>query len=113
MAHDNTCIFCKIIAGEIPSTKIMETERTYAFADLNPQAAVHALVVPKDHYACVSEVAKEDPSLLAEIVSTAQAIADEHYNGHFRLIFNTGENAGQSVFHCHAHVLTGQKLEGE
>lgn len=113
MALDSNCIFCKIIQGEIPSTKIMETERTYAFADLNTQAEVHALVVPKNHFARVSEVAQADPSLLAEIVSTAQSIANEKYNGQFRLIFNSGEDAGQTVFHCHAHVLTGQKLEGE
>lgn len=107
------CIFCKIINGDIPSTKIAETERTYAFADLAPQAKVHALVVPKEHYANVAEVAAADPSLLAEMVSVAQNIANDTYNGQYRLVFNSGEDAGQTVFHAHAHVLTGQKLEGE
>ncbi|WP_018143745.1 histidine triad nucleotide-binding protein [Alloscardovia criceti] len=113
MAQHADCIFCKIINGDIPSTKIYETDRVYAFEDLHPQAKVHALVVPKDHYANVAEVAKNDPSLLEDIVLAAQSIADERYNGQFRLVFNTGEDAGQTVFHCHAHVLTGQKLEGE
>ncbi|TCD55083.1 histidine triad nucleotide-binding protein [Alloscardovia theropitheci] len=113
MARHDNCIFCKIIAGEIPSTKIFENDDIYAFADLNPQAKVHALVVPKDHFDDVSQVAHERPELLAQIVEVAKTIATEKYNGQFRLVFNTGEDAGQTVFHCHAHVLTGEKLEGE
>ncbi len=113
MSLDNDCIFCKIINGDIPSTKIYETDNVYAFADLNPQARVHVLVVPKDHVANVVELTHQRPELLAEIVDAAQHIAHDSYNGQFRLVFNTGEDAGQTVFHCHAHVLTGEKLEGE
>lgn len=113
MSQDNDCLFCAIVEGKIPSTRMYETEHTYAFADINPRAAVHALVVPKEHYANVSEVAAADPNLLAEMVGVAQKIADDHYNGQYRLEFNTGPDAEQSVFHVHGHVLTGQVLEGE
>lgn len=104
------CIFCKIIRGDIPSTKVYEDDLTYAFNDAHPKARVHVLVVPKKHYADVNELAQADPSLLAHMVSVAQGIADKVYHGNFRLIFNTGEDAGQSVFHVHAHVLTGEKM---
>ncbi|WEV52339.1 histidine triad nucleotide-binding protein [Bifidobacterium sp. ESL0798] len=109
MADD--CLFCKIIAGEIPSTKVYEDDTTYAFNDLNPKAKVHVLVVPKKHYANVAELAKADPAELAHIVEVAQSIADKEFHGAFRLIFNSGKDAGQSVFHVHAHVLTGETME--
>lgn len=108
--NDPDCLFCKIIAGDIPSSKVYEDEQVYAFKDINPKAKVHVLVVPKVHYANVAELAEKDPVLLAHVVQTAQKIADEQADGTFRLIFNTGRNAGQSVFHVHAHVLTGEVL---
>ena len=83
---DKDCLFCKIIAGEIPSEKVYEDDATYAFKDINPKAKVHVLIV-------------------------AQKIADQEFHGAFRLIFNTGIDAGQTVFHVHAHVLTGEKLD--
>ncbi|MFD0705035.1 histidine triad nucleotide-binding protein [Alloscardovia venturai] len=113
MTQTDDCIFCKIINHEIPSTKMYETENVYAFADLNPQAKVHALVVPKTHVKDVTELADKDPQLLAEMIRVAHTIAQETYNGQFRAVFNTGEDAGQTVFHCHMHVMTGEKLEGE
>ena len=94
---DKDCLFCKIIAGEIPSEKVYEDDATYAFKDINPKAKVHVLIVPRKHYANVAEV--------------AQKIADQEFHGAFRLIFNTGIDAGQTVFHVHAHVLTGEKLD--
>lgn len=113
MEMKDDCLFCKIIRGEIPSTKMYETDDVYAFADLNPMAKVHALVVPKKHYDNVVDLAADQPELLAHMVEVGSAIAHETYNGQFRIEFNTGEDAGQSVFHCHMHVLTGEKLEGE
>lgn len=108
---DQDCLFCKIIDCEIPSEKVYEDTTTYAFRDINPKAKVHVLVVPRKHYRNVNELAQEDPQLLAHMVEVAQLIADREFDGSFRLIFNTGEEAGQTVFHVHAHVLTGEPLE--
>ncbi len=101
-------IFGKIISGEIAVDRLAETDRVIAFPDIAPQAPVHILVVPKStEYANVVELAAGDPSLLAEIVEVAQQVARTHADGDFRLVFNTGANAGQTVFHVHAHVLAG------
>ena len=101
-------IFGKIVAGDIPVEKLAETDRVIAFPDIAPQAPVHILVVPKTtEYRDVTELAAGDPGLLAEMVAVAQRMAAEHSDGHFRLIFNSGANAGQTVFHVHAHVLSG------
>ena len=106
-------IFNRIVAREIPADIVFESESIIAFRDIAPQAPVHLLVVPKsDSYANVAELAAGDPALLAELVATANTLAAEHSNGDFRLVFNTGESAGQTVFHVHAHVLSGQLQEG-
>jgi histidine triad (HIT) family protein len=106
-------IFSRIIAREIPADIVFESERLVAFRDIAPQAPVHLLVVPKsEEYANVGELATGDPGLLAEIVETAGNLAAEHADGDYRLVFNTGENAGQTVFHVHAHVLAGGLGEG-
>jgi len=111
MAQDT--VFSKIIAGEIPVEKLAETDRVIAFPDIAPQAPVHILVIPKtSEYENVTELAVGDPSLLAEIVEVAQRLADEHADGDYRLIFNSGAGAGQTVFHVHAHVLAGGLREG-
>ena len=81
-----------------------------AFEDINPKAKVHVLIVPKNHYKNVAELAASSPETLAHIVEVARNIADDAFHGSFRLIFNTGEDAGQSVFHVHAHVLSGEVL---
>lgn len=110
---ENDCIFCKIVAGEIPSTTVYEDDQVKCFKDLYPRAPLHVLVVPKRHVANVVELA-EHPELLAHVATTAGAIAKEHSNGEFRFVFNTGETAGQSVFHVHGHVLSGTQLtEGD
>ena len=107
MADDERSIFTRIIAGEIPADVVYDSERVIAFRDIAPKAPVHLLVVPKtEQYRDVTELAAGDPELLAEIVATAKRLADEHADGDFRLIFNTGEGAGQTVFHVHAHVLS-------
>jgi histidine triad (HIT) family protein len=106
-------IFSRIIAREIPATIVAETDRLIAFNDVAPQAPVHILVVPKtERYRNVVELAAGDPALLAELVSLANDIAAEQSNGDFRLVFNTGADAGQTVFHVHAHILAGGLTEG-
>jgi len=106
-------IFSRIINREIPADIVAETERLIAFRDIAPQAPVHVLVVPKsDHYANVAELAASDPGLLAEMVACAKDVAMEYADGDFRLVFNTGAGAGQTVFHVHAHVLAGVLEEG-
>ena len=113
MSSAEPTIFERIIAREIPADIVHETETIIAFRDIAPKAPVHVLVVPKTaRYRDVSELAEGDPALLAEVVATAQLLATEHADGHFRLIFNTGANAGQTVFHVHAHVLAGGLTEG-
>lgn len=104
-------VFGKIVAGEIPVEILAETDRVIAFPDMNPQAPVHILVIPKSTaYENVVELAAGDPETLAEMIAVAKQMATEHANGEFRLVFNNGETAGQTVFHVHAHVLAG-KLE--
>ena len=81
MSESEDCLFCKIIAGEIPSGKVYEDDTTYAFKDINPKAKVHVLVVPRKHYANVAELAQADPAELAHIVEVAQSIADREFHG--------------------------------
>lgn len=100
-------IFSRIISGEIPADVVYDGERMIAFRDIAPRAPMHILVVPKtEKYRNVVELAADDPDLLAELVGTAAQIANEQSNGQFRLVFNTGEDSGQTVFHVHAHVLS-------
>lgn len=109
----SSSIFTKIINREIPAEILFENDRVIAIKDINPQAPVHLLVIPKvESYANVTELGLGDPELLAEIVATAHNLATLHANGEYRLVFNTGESAGQTVFHVHAHVLAGGLQEG-
>lgn len=107
---DTDCLFCRIVAGELPSNRVAETENVIAFTDIDPQAPVHVLVVPRAHYGDVAQVAAGDPELLAEMVTLADQVAGSLADGQFRLIFNSGPRAGQSVFHVHAHVIAGKQL---
>ena len=101
-------IFTRILQGEIPAEIIAETENAFAIRDVAPQAPVHLLVITKtQEYRNVVELAAGDPALLAEVVGLANSVAAEHADGDFRLVFNTGPGAGQTVFHVHAHVLAG------
>ncbi len=108
---DTDCLFCKIVAGDIPSSKVLETETSYAFRDINPEAEVHVLVVPKAHYEDAEELAK-DPRALADVVSAGAQVAKqaEIDKTGFRMVFNTGDHAGRTVFHAHLHVLGGEQL---
>ncbi len=103
------CLFCRIVAGEIPSTKVFENERIFAFEDIVPQAPTHVLVVPKKHYVNVHDAA-EDPALLGELVARGAAIAREKGIADFRLVTNSGVEGGQAVFHLHFHVLGGRHM---
>lgn len=106
------CLFCKIVAGEVPATVVRETSRTLAFRDITPQAPTHVLVIPREHYENAAALAEADAGLLDEVVRTAHevAVADGVADGGYRIVFNTGREAGQTVFHVHAHVLGGRGL---
>lgn len=113
MTKSSPSIFSRIVAREIPATIVAESDDLIAFEDVNPQARVHVLVVPKtERFATVSELADSDPQLLARLVAMAQTIADERADGQYRLIFNSGAGAGQTIFHVHAHVIAGDLGEG-
>lgn len=111
------CLFCRMVAGEIPADVVHSTDRVLAFRDINPQAPTHVLVIPKDHHRTVGALAAADPALLAEVVTAAQAVAGQEglVDGDgeepgFRLVTNTGPMAGQTVHHVHLHVLGGRHL---
>lgn len=106
-------IFSRIIAREIPASIVFENDEFIAIDDIAPQAPVHVLVIPKtEAYANVGELAAGDPGLLGRLIAVTRQIADERCGGDYRLVFNTGAAAGQTVFHVHAHVLGGQHSEG-
>lgn len=106
-------IFSRIVAREIPATIVAETDRIIAFNDIAPQAPVHVVIATKSQlYRNVVELAAGDPGLMAELVDVARRVAKKYANGQFRLVFNTGETVGQTVFHVHAHVLAGSLREG-
>jgi histidine triad (HIT) family protein len=101
-------LFERIAAHEIPAQIVAETDRVIAFHDIAPKAPVHVIVTPKQGgYRDVVELAEGDPALLAELVAVARGIADDLGDGDFRLVFNTGGGAGQTIFHVHAHLLAG------
>jgi histidine triad (HIT) family protein len=105
------CLFCKIVAGQVPATIVRETETTVAFRDINPQAPTHILVIPKAHYKDAAALAAGAPHLAADVLRETQVIADEEKLGSYRTVFNTGSGAGQTVWHAHAHLLGGRGLQ--
>jgi histidine triad (HIT) family protein len=104
------CVFCAIVAGEIPATTVLETDRILAFRDINPQTPTHVPVIPKEHYPDVAALAAANPGLLGEVITAAHrvAAAEGVAETGYRLVFNTGAQAGQTVWHVHAHVLGGR-----
>ena len=105
------CLFCKIIAGEIPSTKVYEDETVLAFRDINPQAPTHILVIPKAHIPSVDGVNAENSAVVAHIFEVIPAIAaQENLTNGYRVVSNCGQDAGQTVHHLHFHILGGQEL---
>ncbi|WP_414636362.1 histidine triad nucleotide-binding protein [Actinophytocola sp.] len=106
------CLFCKIVAGDVPSTPVYENGTVYAFRDINPQARVHVLVVSRQHYEDAGALAGDDPALLADLVLAGVEVARQEgiERSGYRMVFNTGEDAGRTVFHAHLHVLGGEGL---
>jgi histidine triad (HIT) family protein len=107
-----SCLFCRIVAGEIPASKVYEDDRLLAFTDINPQAPLHVLVVPKQHIATLNDLSGEHDVLIGAMVRAAAKIAKEQgYDGSgYRTVFNCNAQAGQTVFHIHLHVLGGRSL---
>ena len=107
----SNCLFCKIINGQIPSTKVYEDETVYAFRDINPQAPVHVLVVPKTHVEDCNGITAENSALVAQIFTAIPKIAAaEGLTGGYRVVSNCGADAGQTVQHLHFHILGGKAL---
>lgn len=106
------CLFCKIVAGEVPATVVRESDTVVAFRDINPQAPTHVLVIPKVHYPDAASLAAAEPRIAADILREAGEVAAQEGVDEkgFRIVFNTGAGAGQTVFHAHAHVLGGRGL---
>ena len=107
-----SCLFCRIVAGEVPSTQVYADDRLYAFNDINSQAPTHVLVVPREHIATTNELDSRHDALIGEMVRRGAAIAAErgHAAGGYRLVLNCNADAGQTVFHIHLHVLGGRRL---
>ena len=106
-----SCLFCKIIKGEIPSKKVYENNNIVAFYDINPQAPIHILVIPKEHIDSVDAINEDNCGVVAEIFKKIPEIAEHAgIRGGYRVVSNTGENACQSVHHLHFHILGGEKL---
>ena len=109
--RDQDCLFCKIIAGELPSTQVYEDEWVYAFRDINPQAPVHVLVVPKEHICCTDAVDGSNSQYVAKCFEAVAKIAKaEGLENGYRVINNCGADGGQTVMHLHFHILGGVKL---
>lgn len=106
------CLFCRMLDGEIPSDRVFENERIYAFRDINPQAPSHILVIPRKHIASLNELDEEDTALMGELLSVGARIARQEglADKGFRSVINTGEQSGQSVHHIHLHILGGRDL---
>jgi histidine triad (HIT) family protein len=111
MAHEPDCLFCKIAAGDIPADVVHETDSTVAFRDLSPQAPTHVLVIPRTHQPNVAALTAAEPDVAVDLLNAVAAVADKEGLGEgYRVVFNTGAQAHQTVFHVHAHVLGGRAM---
>ncbi len=106
----DNCLFCKIVRGEIPADKLYEDDDLLAFRDIAPQAPVHFLVIPKKHVSGPSSVEAADEQLIGRLMRKGAEIAKKEGADHFRVVFNNGEQAGQTVFHIHMHILGGRDM---
>ena len=106
------CLFCKIVAGDVPSDEVMSSESTYAFRDINPGAPTHVLVVPRRHIESAATVTADDADTRAQMIATAQEVARQEgiADSGYRLVFNVGDDALNSVPHLHLHILGGKRL---
>jgi histidine triad (HIT) family protein len=109
---EQDCLFCRIVAGEIPSDIIYNDERSIAFRDINPQAPVHVLVVPREHMESLDEATQKDEAMLGHLLRVAARVANEQglSESGYRTVINTGAGVGQSVFHLHVHLLGGRSM---
>lgn len=105
------CLFCRIVAGEIPADIVQRTPHSVAFRDVAPQAPTHILVVPVEHHTDLAAAVRADPPLVSELVSAAADVAESEGIGGYRVVTNTGAEAGQSVWHLHLHVLGGRSMQ--
>ncbi len=110
-APQDDCLFCKIAGKHIPATIVRETDTTVAFRDINPQAPTHILVIPKAHHVDAASLAVAEPGIAADVLRDAGEIAAEEKLDSYRIVFNTGSGAGQTVFHAHAHLIGGRGLQ--
>ena len=108
----NDCLFCKIISNEIPSDCVFENENMYAFRDINPQAPVHILIIPKTHISTLNDVGDNHKLLVGEIFLTSTMLAEKEgiSDGGYRTVFNCNKNGGQEVYHIHLHLLGGRRM---
>ena len=112
MSETPDCLFCRIATGEIPAEVVADNDACLAFRDIDPQAPTHVVVIPKQHHPDLAAVAAADPELTARLLATMAEVAGSEglTEGGYRLVFNTGSGAGQTVFHVHGHVLGGRPL---
>ena len=106
------CLFCKIVSGAVPAALVYEDDSVVAFKDINPQAPLHVLIVPRRHIASLNDLTRDDDALLGSMVRVAASLATEHgyHDRGYRTVFNTNREAGQTVFHIHLHLLAGRGL---
>lgn len=109
MSPSADCLFCKIVEGEVPADVVAQDEHAVAFRDISPQAPTHVLVIPRVHQPDVGSLAEAEPEAAVGLLRLARRVAGEA-GGSYRLVFNTGADAHQTVFHCHGHVLAGRSL---
>lgn len=109
-APPDDCIFCKIVAGDLPAEVVHANDTSVAFTDLNPQAPTHFLVIPRSHYENAAALAEHEPAALADLFLAAREVAEQQELPGYRTVFNTGAAAQQTVFHAHLHVLAGREF---
>jgi histidine triad (HIT) family protein len=111
MATSPDCLFCKIAAGTIPVTRVYENEDVLAFPDINPQAPVHILIIPKRHFASIASTSSTEQDIHSALLLAANEVAQlQHLDNGFRLVINTGQDGGQTVAHLHLHLLGGRQM---
>ncbi len=111
MASESGCVFCSVVSGDISAEMVIENELAIAFRDLDPQAPTHVLVVPRAHQPDIASLAQAEPDAANALLTTArEAAAHDGHGDAYRLVFNTGAEVGQSVFHCHGHVMAGRSF---
>jgi histidine triad (HIT) family protein len=111
MANDPDCLFCKIVAGDIPADVVHQTDTTVAFRDIEPQAPTHVLVIPRTHQPDAAALTAAEPDVAVDLLNAAAAVAEqEGLDDGYRMVFNTGAQAHQTVFHAHLHVIGGRKM---